>query len=159
MNETRNAKAEINEVSFLRKLLRNLFDLSPAALAASLIQFGVLLAVASGLQMGCSAWLSQDTCTENLFSTATGVLPTLTFWVVTIVCSILVLLLIPILWFSIPVSLAASVFYIATLVPTWVGYALLPIGFGIPVACWILMAQKVLKGPVELCRRSNIHEL
>ncbi|UXT43225.1 hypothetical protein FY137_18315 [Agrobacterium tumefaciens] len=159
MNKVRDAEVETNKVSFFKKLLRNLFDLSPAALAASLIQFGILLAVASGLQMGCEAWLSQDTCTENLFSTATGVLPTLTFWVITIVCSIVVLLLVPILWFSIPVSLAVGVFYIATLMPTWIGYALMPIGFVIPVTCWLLMAKKILKGPVELGRRSNIHEL
>ena len=159
MKEARTGKIETKKVSFLRKLLRNLFDLSPAALAASLIQFGVLLAVASGLQMGCAALLSQGTCTEKLFSTATGVLPTLTFWLVTIVCSIVVLLLVPILWFSIPVSLAVGVVYVATLMPTWIGYAMMPIGFVIPVTCWLLMAKKILKGPVELGRRSNIHEL
>lgn len=150
---------EAEKPSFLRKVVRNLFDLSPAALVASFIQFCVLFAVAWALKSSCEAMLSKQKCVENILNTATGILPTLTFWVVAIGCSIVVLLLVPILWFSIPVSLAVGVFYVATLVPSWIGYALMPIGLGIPVACWIFMAQRVLRGPVELGRRSNIHEL
>ncbi|MDP9872351.1 hypothetical protein [Agrobacterium tumefaciens] len=157
MNVSDHVQAE--KPSFLRKVVRNLFDVSPAALVASFIQFGVLFTVAWALNASCEAMLSKQQCVENILNTATGILPTLTFWVVAIVCSIAVLLLAPILWFSIPVSLAVGVFYVATLMPTWIGYALLPIGLGIPFTCWIMMAKKLLNGQLELGRRSNIHEL
>jgi len=146
---------------FLVKFVRNLFDVSPPALAASAVQFGIVLGIAWLLQNGCLAmWGAKNGyCNEDLFSNAAGVLPTVTFWVVAILLSIVAFLLMPILWVSIPFALILGITSLGSILPSWCGIFLVTIGFCIAIAFLAYGAWKVLNGKFEGRSRSDWRKL
>jgi len=144
---------------FPQRVIKNLFDVSPAALVASAIQFSVVLAVAWGLNEACSWHFSSGFCETGAVGIAPGILPTLTFWVITIALSIATLFLVPILWFSIPFSACIGLLYIAKLAPVWIGYPLIPIALAVPTVCWILMTRKFIKGSIANGPRTDIRSV
>jgi hypothetical protein len=131
--------------TFPRRFLRSLIDVSPPALLASAVQFGFVYLVALALNSGCQLALGTGSasCSLDLFNSAASFLPALTFWIVAIVLSVAIILLIPMIWYSLPILAVGVIVYVATLLPAWFGTIFFVLGLVAIVYGWYKLARKL----------------
>lgn len=165
-SETREVPASAEPVEkpregFLRAVWRQVFDVRPAALVASLLQFGIVYWVGSALFVVCANVPSHLTlyCKPGAFEFVGSALPSIVFWGVAILLSVFLLLLVPIAWFSIPAVLVLIALYLASFLPSPLSTIGAVGGVGFVIWIWYKFVHKVTGVPPDGGRRPDIHEL
>jgi len=102
-----------------------LFDLRPPALLAASIQFGVFTTINSLLESECERVpMLKSYCKAAYFETASGLFPTVVFWILAVALTIIV---VPTLLFLWPVLVLGIAFFVAMQLPppfdtiVWIG--------------------------------------
>jgi hypothetical protein len=130
--------------SFWRKVFKQVFDTSPAALFASTIQFFGLLALASIGQRACkfTPETIQRVCSSDSLGNISNTAPALALWAVGITGGLLLFLAVPILWAAIPIL----AIYLASFLPQpFSGIAVIA-GIGLVIYFFYMLGNRLFGG-------------
>jgi hypothetical protein len=141
------ASADEAPPGFFTQVGQRLIDLSPASLAASAIQWALLLGVAWALGLLCRlapAWLL-STCDASGLAKITGVLPAVTLVVVGVLIMIAVVLLTAMTWLALPtIGLFVVVVVIGQLgLPEWLASLLGFLAIVAGIVLYYLFTSKI----------------
>ena len=140
----------------IRKLFRKIFDITPTSVAATLIQFALILALAKMIALSCRFWPPQVApyCAAESLGQPLSILPAITLWAVAIVVALglfvigsWLLVIIPLGGFLIG---GLAVYFLPS---PWGGLIAIPIGI---FWFWIYAMAVYSKFPADGRRRPDI---
>lgn len=136
---------------FVRRVAKQVFDLSPAALLGSTIQFLAILGLGKLAQKGCSLideTKIQAVCNAESIGYLSNAIPAVALWFVVVAVALAIVVIIPGVWYLMPfVGIGLSIF-LAHITPQPFSFLIGAGGIIGSVLAYIALIQRVFPGHI-----------